>query len=166
MYIRTISRKNKDGSQATYVQLAHNERNATTGQAKATVLYNFGRLESFDVEQLTGRSSTWAHGFLKFRKFFCPSRTSLDDCRSLAGWHGAFVGRGFAGLCRDEAADDVGFLIAKFGAQLFKIVFTRQHAPEGGNQILPTSCFELGQNFFHFAFGVGVALRGGGNGLN
>jgi hypothetical protein len=52
MYIRTISRKNKDGSQATYVQLAHNERDATTSQAKATVLYNFGRLESFDVEQL------------------------------------------------------------------------------------------------------------------
>lgn len=52
MYIRTITRKNKDGSQATYVQLAHNERDATTGHARATVLYNFGRLENLDVEQL------------------------------------------------------------------------------------------------------------------
>lgn len=52
MYIRTITRKHKDGSQATYVQLAHNERDATTGHAKATVLFNFGRLENLDVEQL------------------------------------------------------------------------------------------------------------------
>jgi len=52
MYIRTISRKNKDGSQATYVQLAHNERDAIKGHAKATVLYNFGRIEELDVEQL------------------------------------------------------------------------------------------------------------------
>lgn len=52
MYIRTISRKNKDGSQVTYVQLAHNERDAQKGHAKATVLYNFGRIEDLDVEQL------------------------------------------------------------------------------------------------------------------
>lgn len=52
MYIRTISRKNKDGSKATYVQLAHNERDSKKGFAKATVLYNFGRIEDLDVEQL------------------------------------------------------------------------------------------------------------------
>jgi len=52
MYIRTISRKNKDGSKTTYVQLAHNERDSKKGYAKATVLYNFGRIEDLDVEQL------------------------------------------------------------------------------------------------------------------
>ena len=52
MYMRTISRKNKDGSKVTYVQLAHNERDGEKGHAKATVLYNFGRIEDLDVEQL------------------------------------------------------------------------------------------------------------------
>lgn len=52
MYIRTISRKNKDGSKTTYVQLAHNARDSQSGHAKATILYNFGRIEDLDVEQL------------------------------------------------------------------------------------------------------------------
>lgn len=52
MYIRKISRKNKDGSTVTYVQLAHNERDPQKGFAVAKVLYNFGRIENLDVEQL------------------------------------------------------------------------------------------------------------------
>ena len=52
MYIRKISRKNKDGSTVTYVQLAHNERDPQKGFAVAKVLYNFGRIEDLDVEQL------------------------------------------------------------------------------------------------------------------
>jgi transposase len=52
MYIRTISRKNKDGSQVTYVQLAHNVRDKDKGFAVAKVLYNFGRIEDLDIEQL------------------------------------------------------------------------------------------------------------------
>jgi len=52
MYIRTISRKNKDGSTVTYVQLAHNERASSKGHPKAKILFNFGRIENLDVEQL------------------------------------------------------------------------------------------------------------------
>jgi transposase len=52
MYIRQISRKNKDGSKVTYVQLAHNERNPEKGFAVAKVIYNFGRLENLDINQL------------------------------------------------------------------------------------------------------------------
>ena len=52
MYIRTISRKNKDGSKVTYVQLAHNERVSPKAQPKAEMLFNFGRIENLDVEQL------------------------------------------------------------------------------------------------------------------
>ncbi len=52
MYIRQISRKNKDGSIVTYVQLAHNERDPDKGFAVAKVLYNFGRLEDLDLDQL------------------------------------------------------------------------------------------------------------------
>ena len=52
MYIRTITRKNKDGSKVTYVQLAHNRRDSKSGHSKAEVLYNFGRLELLDINQL------------------------------------------------------------------------------------------------------------------
>ncbi len=52
MFIRTINRKNKDGSQVTYVQLVHNERDKAKGYSKAKILYNFGRLENLDIEQL------------------------------------------------------------------------------------------------------------------
>jgi transposase len=49
MYVRTISRKNKNGSTVTYVQLAHNVRDPVSGQPKANVLYTFGRSDELDV---------------------------------------------------------------------------------------------------------------------
>lgn len=49
MYVRTISRKNKDGSIVTYVQLAHNVRDPQSGQPKANVLHTFGRSDELDV---------------------------------------------------------------------------------------------------------------------
>jgi transposase len=52
MYVRTISRTNKDGSTTTYVQLAHNIRDPKTGFAKANVLYTFGRADSLDIEAI------------------------------------------------------------------------------------------------------------------
>ena len=52
MYVRTISRQNKDGSTTTYVQLAHNVRDPKTGFARANVLYTFGRADSLDIEAI------------------------------------------------------------------------------------------------------------------
>lgn len=52
MYVRTISRKNKDGSVTTYVQLAHNVWDPKAGCAKANVLYTFGRADSLDLEAI------------------------------------------------------------------------------------------------------------------
>lgn len=52
MYVRTISRQNKDGSTTTYVQLAHNIRDPKTGFARANVLYTFGRADSLDVDAI------------------------------------------------------------------------------------------------------------------
>ncbi len=51
MYLRTISRKNKDGSVVRYLQLAHNERNEK-GQAQANVVYSFGREDRLDRDAL------------------------------------------------------------------------------------------------------------------
>jgi transposase len=52
MYIRQISRKNKDGSTVTYVQLAHNEWDPEKGHCTAKLLYSFGRKEDVDIDQL------------------------------------------------------------------------------------------------------------------
>lgn len=52
MYIRTIQRKNKDGSVVRYIQLAHNQWDPQARCAKAKVLFNLGREEEVDREAL------------------------------------------------------------------------------------------------------------------
>lgn len=52
MYVRTIKRKNKDGSVVEYVQLAHNIRHPEKGYAQAEVIYSFGRRDQLDVDAL------------------------------------------------------------------------------------------------------------------
>ena len=49
MYVRTIKRKNKDGSEVEYIQLAHNTRHPEKGYAKAKVVYSFGRRDRLDI---------------------------------------------------------------------------------------------------------------------
>ena len=52
MYVRTIQRKNKDGSTVEYVQLAHNVWNPEKGFAQAEVVYSFGRKDQLDIEAI------------------------------------------------------------------------------------------------------------------
>lgn len=52
MYLRTTSRRNKDGSVVRYYQLAHNTWDAEAGCAKAEVLHNFGRADEIDEAAL------------------------------------------------------------------------------------------------------------------
>lgn len=52
MYIRTIKRKNKDGSVVEYVQLANNVWNKEKGYAQAQVIHSFGRSDQLDVDGL------------------------------------------------------------------------------------------------------------------
>jgi len=52
MYVRTIQRKNKDGSTVEYVQLAHNTWNPEKGFAQAEVIYSFGRRDQLDIEAI------------------------------------------------------------------------------------------------------------------
>jgi hypothetical protein len=53
MYLRTIQRRNKDGSVARYVQLAHNERHPESGNSVAKVVHSFGREDQLDREALS-----------------------------------------------------------------------------------------------------------------
>ena len=52
MYLRQTRRKNKDGSTAHYLQLAHNVRDLDTGVVKAKLLHSFGRAEHLEREAL------------------------------------------------------------------------------------------------------------------
>ena len=52
MYVRSIKRKNKDGSEVEYIQLAHNTRHPEKGYARAEVVYSFGRRDQLDVAAL------------------------------------------------------------------------------------------------------------------
>lgn len=52
MYLRTVTRTNKDGSKVEYYQLAHNERHPVTRKPVAKIIHNFGRADEFDPDQL------------------------------------------------------------------------------------------------------------------
>ena len=52
MYLRQTKRKNKDGTVAHYLQLAHNVRNPDTGMVKAEILHSFGRAEHLERDAL------------------------------------------------------------------------------------------------------------------
>ncbi len=52
MYLRTVSRKNKDGSVVSYYQLAHSVRHPGSGTPTAQVLHTFGRADELDREVL------------------------------------------------------------------------------------------------------------------
>ncbi len=52
MYLRTISRRNKDGSEVRYLQLAHNVRQPGKPYAQAEVVHSFGREDQLDREAL------------------------------------------------------------------------------------------------------------------
>ncbi|WP_289298662.1 IS1634 family transposase [uncultured Reyranella sp.] len=52
MYLRQTKRKNKDGTVAHYLQLAHNVRDPDTGVVSAQILHSFGRAEHLEREAL------------------------------------------------------------------------------------------------------------------
>ena len=52
MYLRETRRRNQDGSEVSYLALAHNVRDRETGMAKARIIHNFGRAELVEREAL------------------------------------------------------------------------------------------------------------------
>lgn len=52
MYLRVTKRRNADGTEVRYYQLAENHRDPERGCAVAKVLYNFGRADELDADLL------------------------------------------------------------------------------------------------------------------
>ena len=70
MYLRMTRRRNADGSEARYYQLAENVWDAAKGCAVAKVIYNFGRAEQLDADAVP----LHAH-----RQSRCTFRGTEDD---------------------------------------------------------------------------------------
>jgi hypothetical protein len=52
MYVRETKRRNADGSEVSYLALAHNERDPETGVPRAQIVHRFGRVDQVDREAL------------------------------------------------------------------------------------------------------------------
>jgi transposase len=58
MYLRITKRRNRDGTEVRYYQLAENAWNAERGHAVAKVVYNFGRADELDHDDLRRLASS------------------------------------------------------------------------------------------------------------
>ena len=133
MYVRTIKRKNKDGSVVEYIQLAHNTRHPEKGYSRAEVVYSFGRRDQLDVAAINRLVSSLS-------RFISPEdMQSLDDqstglkfiSSQPAG--GALLLKGLwkrlgIDTCLTEASKDRGFKFPIADA-LFAMVANRALAP-------------------------------------
>ena len=52
MYLRRVTRRNRDGSEVAYVQLAHNVWDPVKRRSVTQVIHNFGREDRLDREAL------------------------------------------------------------------------------------------------------------------
>jgi hypothetical protein len=52
MYVRETKRRNVDGSEVSYLALAHNERDPQTGVPRAQIVHRFGRADEVDRDAL------------------------------------------------------------------------------------------------------------------
>lgn len=52
MYLRSTPRRNKDGTEVRYLQLAHNVWDGTAKRSRVQVIYNFGREDAANREAL------------------------------------------------------------------------------------------------------------------
>jgi transposase len=58
MFLRTSTRRNRDGSVVRYLQLAQNQWDRQAGQSRTTVVYNFGREDRVDRAALARLASS------------------------------------------------------------------------------------------------------------
>ena len=133
MYVRTIKRKNKDGSEVEYIQLAHNTRHPEKGYSRAEVVYSFGRRDQLDVEALKRLVGSLS-------RFISP-----EDMQALEGQNtglkfissqpagGALLLKGLwkrlgIDTCLAQAMNDRGFK-APIADALFAMVANRALAP-------------------------------------
>jgi len=88
MYIRTISRKNKDGSETAYVQLAHNTRDPKSGQPRAKVIHSFGRADQLDRDALKRLAMSITRHLAPEEALDAQMRISAEQSSDAGAWEG------------------------------------------------------------------------------
>jgi hypothetical protein len=124
MYLRSTSRRNKDGSEVRYLQLAHNAWDPQARRSKVQVVYNFGREDHSNREALQ-RLAASVTRFLDPAAALAAAADGLEftESRPLGGTHvldalwsrlgiGREMRRLLKGRRRDESAERVLFALA------------------------------------------------------
>jgi len=140
MYLRETRRTNRDGSVVSYLQLAHNERSAETGNPVAKVIHNFGRAEHVDRDALARLVSS-------ISRFLTPEQAAaaahgaeveILDSRPLGGawtldqlWERLGIGAAIRRVATSRRLD---------GAEVERIVFAlvAQRALKPGSKLAAT----------------------------
>jgi hypothetical protein len=53
MFLREVKRRNRNGSEVSYLQLAHNEWDSAAATSRTKILYSFGRADQVDTAAIT-----------------------------------------------------------------------------------------------------------------
>src|SRR6266699_1469166 len=88
MYVRTTSRKTKDGT-VRYLQLAHSEWDAEAGISRPKILFSFGREDELDraaIERLIGALSRLLDPAAA-AALTTPGDLAFTDSRPVGGTH-------------------------------------------------------------------------------
>lgn len=89
MYLRTATRRNKNGTTVRYLQLAHNEWDATEQVSRRTVLYNFGREDQVDRDAIARLIASLSSALTPGQAMAAaaPAELEFTGSRSLGGTH-------------------------------------------------------------------------------
>ena len=131
MYLRSTPRRNKDGSEVRYLQLAHNVWDPQLSRSKVQVVYNFGREDAANREALQ-RLVASVTRFLDPDAALAASADGLEftESRPLGGawvldalWARLGIGKEMRRLLKDRKLDDSAERV------LFALVANRALAP-------------------------------------
>ena len=140
MYLRTIQRRNKDGSVVRYVQMAHNVRHPESGNSVAKVLHSFGREDGLDrdgLERLVGSIS-------RYLGIAGPDNTGGDEGLSLVSSRRLGGAWALDGLWRRVGIDSTMTRLAgdrRFGTDVERVLFAlvANRALEPSSKLAATS---------------------------
>jgi transposase len=131
MYLRATPRRNKDGSEVRYLQLAHNVWDPQKRRSTVQVVYNFGREDTVSRQALERLVASVAR-FLDPDAALAASADGLEftESRPLGGtwaldaiWSRLGIGKEMRRLLKDRKRDD------KAERVLFALVANRALAP-------------------------------------
>jgi hypothetical protein len=147
VYLRRTKRKNKDGTVAHYLQLAHNVRDPDTGVVLAKILHSFGRAEHLEREALERLVVSIARYLDQDPPLVAPSSPSSPagsgeieavDARNLGGawvldqlWRRLGIDKAVTKVARGRKFD-----AARVERTLFALVASRALAPSSKLEVV------------------------------